>query len=213
MNMHRKLIQYAAVAALVAAVPAQSQVLGGGLGGNMGGNLGGTLGGSLGTLSGSGAANGTGQGAFDAAGPVGTVRDTGERAGSRVRSGAGTVKEKADGTAAKANEAGSGSIAASHEAAAKAEKKTAETGSQPAPAAPSPGLLDGFDGSATEDGALGGNAQKDVMGRTIAADGSSTHSNKADASGVSSSGSHQANVKADRREAAVATPAEEAPAN
>lgn len=210
MNMHRKLIQFAAVAALVAAVPAQAQVLGGGLGGN----LGGTLGGSLGTLSGSGAANGTGQGTFDAAGPVGNIRDTGDRAGSRIRSGAGSVKDKAEAGAAKANEAGSGSFAASHQAAAKAEKKTADKGSEPAPSAPSPGLLDGVDGSASEDGALSGSAQKDVMGRSIAADGSSMHSNRADRSGVATSGSHQANVKADRHEAAAATPApEEAPAN
>lgn len=210
MNMHRKLIQFAAVAALVAALPAQAQVLGG----NLGGNIGGTLGGSLGTLSGSGAANGTGQGTFDAAGPVGTIRDTGDRAGSRIRSGAGSVKDKAEAGATKANEAGSGSLAASHEAAAKAEKKTAEKGSEPAPSAPSPGLLDGFDGSAAEDGAVNGSAQKDVMGRSIMADGSSTHSNRADRSGVATSGSHQANVKADRHEAAAATPAsEEAPAN
>ena len=207
MTTHRKLIQIAAVAALIAALPAQAQVLGG----NLGGSLGGALNGGAGSLHGAGAMNGAAQGAFDTSGPTGAVRTIGERSGSRIRGTADRVGDKAHNGVAKARNAGDASAAASQQLGAKAGKQTADAGGDPAPATTSPGLLGDSDGRVATDGAFGGSAQKDVMGRTLAADGSNAHSASADRSGLAATGSPQANVKAGRKETTVAP--ETAPAN
>ncbi|MEP7314889.1 MAG: hypothetical protein ABI859_20080, partial [Pseudomonadota bacterium] len=186
MTTHRKLIQIATVAALIATLPAHAQVLGGALGGNAAG----ALGGGLGSLHGAGSMSGAGQGAFDSSGAVGGIRNVGERGGSRIRDVAGNASDKARSGTAKVRDAG---------------KKAAETSSaETAPPAASPKLLSGVDGGAATDGSLSGGAQKDVMGRTIAADGATANSASADRSGIDGTTSQQANVKAGRKEAAVA---------
>lgn len=175
MNINRNVLIVAG-ALLVATLPAGAQVLGGGVGGAMNGALGGGIGQGI---HGNGGFMGGGSiDSPDVAGKAGKVRERATQAGERTRETAANTAGAARSQVQKAR----GSASASG---AVASSATAQDGS----------LLFGASSAA--------GAQKQVLGRDVAAAGNATSNGGADRTGFSNSTAGDAGVSVKKTETAT----------